>query len=352
MMNMILTYLHENRERLNLERYGVQGQLSSIVLTPRFRASSHVVFLIFDDNHQAPVLVVKVPRLANASDKLEREATNLQMFQTLREEGFTSIPSLVAFEEVGGYSILVETALVGRPMEPIVVRRERNRCCLAIVDWLSEIQWPASTKRPAESELFEQLVETPYRYFTERFPLSVEEGKLLEQTWAIIAGLRELALPTVFEHGDLSHPNLFLLQSSELGVVDWETAEPYGLPACDLFFFLNYAAVSMHNTRNTSEYLSAFRSAFFGEQAWGRYYVGMYARRLQLSDLALTPLFVLCWLRYMVSLLTRLEHGGEETAQIRPDTADWLRNNRFYALWKQSVVHVDELGWWGSNQYA
>ncbi len=344
-MNALLDYLQDNRERLNLERYGLDGELSFILLTPRFRASSHVVFLIFDRKRSAPALVAKIPRQTNSFASLEREATHLQLLQTIRTQGFSSIPVLVAFEPFHDRAVLLETALAGQPMDPGFVRREKDRCCGAMVNWLSEVQWPTAATQKGGADSFTRLVEAPYRYFSERFPLSNEEEVLLDKTWTLLTRLQDVPLPSVFEHGDVSHPNLFLLDNGEPGIVDWETAEPYGLPACDLFFFLMYVASSRYKSPSTAQYLSAFRSAFFGDQTWARQYVDLYAQRLQLPERALTPLFVLCWLRYMVSLLTRIEQADEAAGATGKETAAWLRNNRFYSLWKHSAAHAGELEW-------
>lgn len=346
-MNAILAYLQHNRERLRLDQYGVQGELATVVLTPRFRASSHVVWLIFNQGAPTPVLVAKVPRMADRFVRLEQEAANLQMIQMLRPDGFASVPALVAFEPFHDRAILVETALTGQPMDPAFVRRHPDRCCSVMADWLPRLQWSAA---PAQSaERFARLVDAPYRYFTERFPVSREEERLLDQTWGWLTHLRDIPLPSVFEHGDLSHPNLFLTKRGEPGIVDWETADPYGLPACDLFFFLTYVALSKHKSRSTGSAVAAFRSAFWGDQAWAQPYVAAYARRLQLPGQALPPLFILCWLRYMVSLLSRIEQDSAPDAPLRSETATWLRANRFYALWKEAVINASELAAWGSH---
>src|SRR5258706_183278 len=280
-MNTVLTYLATNRQRLGLAGYGVPERLASVVVTPRFRASSHVVFLVLAPGRPEPLLVAKLPRLNSAGAVAEREVANLRAVQDLRAGGFDSIPRVIAYEQYLGRPILVETALVGRPMDPATVRRDRAACCAAVAGWLAELQEPA---RSAENDAnwFGRLVEQPLRYFEHMFPLSIEEARLLERTWELVAPLRDTALPLVFEHGDLSHPNVMLLKNGAVGVVDWELAEPRGLPAYDLFFFLTYAAFAAQNARKSGDYLAAFRAAFFGPAAWARPYVADYARRLEL----------------------------------------------------------------------
>ena len=73
-----------------------------------------------------------------------------------------------------------------------------------------------------------------------------------------------------------------------------------------------------------------------------RPYIADYAGQLQLPAPALAPLFVLCWARYVASQLGRLGDAGE---RFGPQTANWLRANRYYALWRYAVTHIDDLDW-------
>lgn len=355
-MNTILTFLEENRQRLDLARYGADGTLSNLILTPRFRASSHVVFLILTAGKADPVLVAKAPRLVNTTDSLEREVSNLRQVQSLKSEGFDSIPRVVTFEAYKEHPILVETALVGRPMDPPFVRSQRERCCGAVLDWLMAVQQPPSdAEKGPENEgedAYHRLVEAPLRYFAQRIPLSEKEAWLLTRTRELCEPLRELfaprhaqSLPLVFEHGDLSYPNLMLLPTGEPGVVDWELAEPRGLPASDLFFFLTYVAFAEHRARENSRYLSAFQAAFFEDANWAKRYTQMYASHLGLPATALTPLFIITWLRYVVGLLTRLAQTGTGAEKFDAETVRWVRQNRYYQLWQYAVVHSHKLAW-------
>jgi aminoglycoside phosphotransferase len=342
-MNTVLTFLETNRQRLDLAHYGVPERLSAVVITPRFRASSHVVFLVLAPGKPEPLLVAKLPRLGGVSASVEREVANLRAIQASRADGFDSIPRVVAFEEYLGRPILVETALVGRAMDPATVRRDRARCCDAVTGWLADLQPPHNAEE-ADRNWFNRLVERPLRHFEQVFPLSAEEARLLEHTWELVAPLCDTALPLVFEHGDLSHPNIMVLKDGTPGVVDWELAEPRGLPAYDLFFFLTYVAFASHNARKSSGYRAAFQSAFFEPAAWARPYVAAYAQRLQLPPHMLTPLFVLSWARYMISLLMRLDVEQPAT-RLGNDTANWLRANRYYALWQHAVTNASALDW-------
>jgi hypothetical protein len=344
-MNTVLTFLESNRRRLELERYAAGGRLTCVVVTPRFRASSHVVFLLVPAGSAAPVLVAKLPRLSGASASIEREVANLRACHALKPGGFDSIPRVVAFEEYLGRPILVETALVGPPIDPSTIRRSLERSCQAVSAWLVDLQLPRPGAEQTAVDWYGRLVKEPLKRLEGLVPWSAEERGLLERTQELVAPLAGLELPLVFEHGDLSHPNVMSLGNGRVGVVDWELADPCGLPAYDLFFFLTYAAFALKNARTNNDYVSAFQAAFFGRSAWAQPYVVDYAEQLGLPRTALTPLFALCWARYMASLLSRLESSATPQASLGTNTVEWLRTNRYYALWRHTLAHASELHW-------
>lgn len=344
-MNMILEFLKDHRETLRLDQYNLSNKLDCVVIAPRFRASSHLVFLVFSWGNPRPTLVIKVPRLAGFDDSVEREAQNLSAIQASRPEGFSSIPRLVALQENHNRKILIETALSGRSMDPTIVRKNPTKCIENVIDWLMSINQSTCCSARVTPNWFERLVEQPIQCFARKIPLNEEETCLLNHTWEAAEKLREMNLPIVFEHGDLSHPNILLLDQGRIGVLDWEQAEPLGLPATDLFYFLGYVGFAKYRSRENSDYIPALQSAFFGKDAWARPFIQTYAEKLQLPFASLTPLFLLSWFKYISGLLNRVSPSEPEDQLVRPETVDWIRSNRFYAIWRHAVFQSDKLGW-------
>ena len=344
-MNTILTYLHDNWDRLELDRYSPTRQLSTVMITPRFRASSHVVCLLIPKGTVRAGVSRQNSPSGRLSASVTREVLNLRTVQASRPEGFKTIPKIIAYDEIASRQFLLETALVGRPMDPPDVRHNPDRCSQALLNWLIELQ--QATQQPAhtQDDWFDCLVTKPMNRFTQLFPVSDEESKWLQKTEELVAPLRESSLPLVFQHGDLSHPNVMWLHSGQPGVVDWESAEPHGLPAFDLFFFLSYIAFAKHKTRSSGSYLTSFQDTFFGSKAWSQTYINSYCQQMNLSPEMLTPLFVLTWLHYMTTLLGRLDEAPQSSGKLGTDTIAWLRENRYYQLWRHAITHVDELRW-------
>lgn len=344
-MNLALTFLSENWQKLGLNAAESPEQLSSVLVTPRFQASSHVVFILMHKERSEPVLVAKVNRLPGHSPSLEREHANLVRIQSSRPGGFGSIPRSVAFERYRGHQLLVQTALVGYQMDPDTVRRDLAGCVSSVVDWLVEVHEASFVSNTADSDWFERLVQRPLCYFQQTIELNKEEIRLVRRTEELLASLRNANLSLGFEHGDLSHPNVMRLRSGGPGVVDWEQADPRGLPICDLFFFLAYAAFALHRSREKENHLAAIQQAFFRRDSWARPYIEEYAERFQLAGSVLAPLFVLCWFRYLVGQLMRLSAAPDPQARIQDETIQWLRKNRYYGIWQHAVTHAVDLNW-------
>lgn len=338
-MNSLETFLRENWQRLTLERFGSRGRLSCVLATPRFRASSHVVFLILSDRLTTPILIGKVPRLTGDVRPLAREAANLRALQTARAGGFDSVPQLVAYEDSPSQSLLLETALIGAPVGLRAGHPSSN--IDRVIDWL--IEFHNATRRPSETATnwYARLADEPCERFLTLLPCDDAERHLIDRTSMLAGALRDRDVPLVFEHGDFCGPNILVGHDGGIGVVDWELAEPQGLPALDLFFLLAAAAFTRDGAGTEKGYLASFRRAFFGPSAWAAPYISRYANRVGLSASLLAPLFVLCWSRYVTTLAGRLHDIDGGT--LESETVGWLRSNRYYALWNYAVAHYNDL---------
>ena len=340
-MNVAASYLTREWERLELRAFGTPARLYWVAVTPRFRTSAHVLFLALADGSMDPVLVAKLSRLPGRSDVLDREAMNLRTVQAARPGGFDSAPRLVADDVVADTHLLVETGVPGRPLSAPMVRRRPHAWAEALLAWVTELH-TATIERSADAgDAFDRLLAEPLDDFEDRLPPSSTTDDLIARTRELTAPLRDLEIPLVLEHGDLSAPNILVSNAGALGVVDWELAEAASLPAQDLFFALAYLAFARARAGRTEQCLTAFRDAFFGVDAWAWPFVERYATALGLPREALGPLFVACWSRYVVKRAARLLDPG--AGRLDAGTAAWLRQDRFFALWHHTVHHMDGL---------
>ncbi|MGH7492826.1 MAG: aminoglycoside phosphotransferase family protein [bacterium] len=343
-MNLVLTFLAKNRHRLDLARLGEPVRFSCVMMTPRFRASSHIICFVFAADRLQPIFVIKIPRLPGDNERLDREVANLHVANRARGNEEGSIPHVVAYEDYHHHRLLIETVVPGRPMSPAIVRQQPELCLSAGLSWLLEFHLATtSSTLKGYPDWFERLVEQPMQQLKVLLPPSAEEGHLVDQTLALLRPLANQDLPLVMTHGDFSSPNILQDEAGRIGVVDWELAEPQGLPAFDLFFFLTYVAFARQNAGKNADYLKAFQRAFFGPQAWARSYVARYRERLHLALESVAPLFVLTWGRYVAGLVERLHESRASDEVIDHNTLKWLRSNRYYVLWRYALENVKKM---------
>lgn len=348
-MNPLSVFLARHAERLELGT-NLAERLAFVVVTPRFRASRHVVFLGVLPESVEPVLVAKLPRLRNDRSGIAREAEILSALHARRAHGFDSIPRLIALDD-SIYPLLLETALRGQPLTSADVRRRPNECIHAVLVWLSELHGLERRPRTLDRFGYEELVERPLRRFCRAFGPGSPEDALVERTLKLLDGLADAGLPRVCEHGDLSEPNLLRLPDGRLGVVDWELAVLDGLPAQDLCFFLTYVAFSRERERTLAAQRQAFHQAFGAPEAWARPIVGAQLQTLGVDPGLAVPLLVACFARQTAALLGRIsgldDDGSVSTAGWRDDdararrTRAWIRQNRYYSLWEHALGRIE-----------
>jgi aminoglycoside phosphotransferase (APT) family kinase protein len=337
-VNAILSRVEALRNRFDLDRFGMGDGASCVILTPRFRTSRHVVGLLFPKGAVTPSLVVKLPRLRDDGEGIEREAAVLRALREACPSLRATVPRVVALTD-GDRPLLVETALAGRPLSPRMLRATSSRGIDAVVRWLIAL---SATRRSGDEASFDRLVGDPLRFLAESSPSRAPERELVARTLDLVEPLRTLRVPRVLEHGDLGHPNLLWLEGHKVGVVDWELAEEEGLPLHDLAFFLTYATFALRRPRTDQERVAAFHDAFFAAGGWAKARVTVYQEELGLEENALAPLFAACWARYTARLVLRIAAGG---SRLTDEVLDWVRQNRYYALWRHTVAHGDELVW-------
>lgn len=331
-MTTVAAYLRSAAERGLAERLGDEAEL---LLTPRWPTSRHVIALIVTPGSTTPSLVAKMPRLSGGGAGLEREAANLRALHNCSPTEFPAAPRLVAFEQFAGTPILVQTALAGRTITPAMLRRRNATSVVqAAVEWATALP---RTQVMHPDTWAQELIDKPLEQFGS---VLADAGEALTRaTRTLLEPLRRTPIPLVFEHGDLSHPNLILLGDGRLGVIDWELARPQGLPGHDLTFFLAYVASARKRPASREDEVAAFDDAFVGPRAWGRPILERYAAELGVERTLLAPLVLACWARYTVQLLARI--AGERRGGAEAERA--LAEYPYHDYWRYAVERFDDL---------
>jgi hypothetical protein len=344
-MNLVEQLLATRREQLGLDRLGVPSELSCVLVTPRFRTSRHVIALVAPAGGGQPCLVAKLPRRVDDDDGLRREWANLRRLQDLWPEGRGSFPEVLLLDHVDGQPVLIETALHGKALHHRAVRR-RPRPVTALVErWLDGL--PVTGMTGGDEAWFDRMLVAPLRSFARRAALGDETRRLVDQTLHVVDPLGGARFPFVFEHGDLTHPNLLMAPGGRIGVVDWELSQPQGLPVHDYCLFLAFVAFSLAGLHDRDGQVRAFESAFVGPRPWALPLIARRLTALSVDARLLVPFVVASWARYVAELLPRLigtvpgAGAGPET--LSDEAAALVRQDRDLAIWQCAVRQAETM---------
>ena len=278
-MNFFERTLHVRIGRQRLAEFGLNGAMDTVLVTPRFDTSRHVIALLSPAGSGKPALVAKVPRRPGDSSGVRTEEAILRRLASA-ESAVQGVPRIIGLFEEDGHSVLVETALDGPPLGPGRVKERFNDAVRAGVEFVRRL--PPSDSNLTGSAWLTCVIEPPLRRLVAASGGAVSID-LVEATLALLHPLAESGFCPVYQHGDLSHPNL-LWGPDGLRVMDWERASATGVPGADLVFYLQYLAESLQDAYDRAAQVSVFEETFGSSGAWGRVIVADY-----LSDLGILP---------------------------------------------------------------
>jgi hypothetical protein len=163
---------------------------------------------------------------------------------------------------VAGTSILVETAMPGRPLWAELDSRSYDELARLGTSWL--IAFANATKKPAADVTM--LATRLLGEFETRFGACFDDATMR----AAERCLRDIGpLPRVSEQRDFGPWNLLLSAHRSFGVLDWESAELEGLPAADLTYFLSYLAFFELRALRNGRFVDIHRLSLDPSTRWG-----------------------------------------------------------------------------------
>jgi hypothetical protein len=313
----------EGEVRDGLERLLPPGA-EQLLLTGGARSINKAVALPFAGGEAAPAMVVKFARVAAADAALDREAAVLR---TLAEEhpGVSGVPRLLAQERRVGRRALAESAVHGQPLIAALTSQTFPLLSRDVTAWLTSLVEDGEP-RPA-SEWRQRLVDEPLGAFERDFGTVVEAATLTR----LRARLRDLEpLPQACEHRDCSPWNVVIGDDGSPGLLDWESAEPHGLPGLDLAYFLANSAFVLDGAIETGRTRESYGHLLdpatpYGREAASR--VAEYCDRVGLRPAAFARLRLLAWVIH-----ARSDYRHREMAAAGPPSPDALRTAPYLGL--------------------
>lgn len=301
------------------------------LLTPRFQSSRAVLGITMDRSGDRILSVTKTARSEQEQGTIVAEADALERFRQLSPDPLAA-PRSHRLEERRGRLVLLEAGAGGRPLDRRAVRRDPVAALVAACAWLANVP-VAGSSSPAEDGRGEQLLDPAVAAVAALAASGGPRGDArltaLARTESLLAELRHRRLPVVFEHGDLSHPNIFCRPDGGLTVVDWERALPSGMPLHDLSLFVAYVVESVARPNTDDELVEALREAC-ADEGWARPVIDDHLASVGVDRELATLLELAAWTRYLARSATRL-------AEVRTRVP-----HRSEVLWLESLRRAEE----------
>ena len=307
----------------------LDGPQSWALLTGGKRSINKVVALAFAEGREKPAAVVKLARVPEVEAGLEHEAKVLRWLEHDRP-GVPGVPRLQAIARRAGRLALAESAIHGQPMLPVLTPETFEDFAWRVTRWLLDLAANGSSRQDAEWRA--RLVERPLDDFERCFGGAVGT-RSIESARRILGGLDHL--PQVPEHRDCSQWNVILTADGAPAFVDWESAEPHGLPALDLTYFLAFAAFMLDGSFESGRTRESYARLLDTASPAGTVATAcldQYSSRLGLEPDTLARLRLLCWI---VHSLSEYRHIEMETGA--PPQASDLRDGVFPGLVEEEL---------------
>jgi hypothetical protein len=287
---------------VNLEKYrwglSARGEYSS----------RKVLFFLFDRTSGSPEYIVKMVRDAAFNARLENEYRALSLLYEWGIGHRETLPQAVFFGHHSNLAILGETMIDGVPFRQQTKATADCPYARAAINWLTDLgATTADSTAATPAQVAESLMKL-FTQFTEIYQLTQDQHTFLNKQIATI-GRSQDAFPLVFQHGDPGTWNVMLRPTGQPVFLDWEAAEPQGMPLWDLFYFMRSYGVWAARLSGTRDSLKGFSRQFLVDSALSRFLIeatDSYCQRSGLPHSLVEPLFFTCWMHRALKEATRL----------------------------------------------
>lgn len=278
-----------------------------------------LLFFLFNRKNTSPdsppEYIVKMVRDPAFNARLENEYRALSWLYGHGIGDRESLPQAVFFGHHNDLAVVGESMIEGVPFRRQTKATADCPYGRFAIDWL--VKLGVATANPAAAtpaEVAEGLMKL-FTQFRQVYRLTPAQHTFLNEQIATIGRSRE-PLPLVFQHGDPGTWNVMVTPTGRTVFLDWEAAEPQGMPLWDLFYFMRSYAVWSARLNGTRNSLKGFRQQLLADSPLGQLLVevtGRYCQQTGVPRHLVEPLFYTCWMHRALKEATRrpparLEH--------------------------------------------
>lgn len=257
-----------------------------LLLTTGHRSINKAVGIAFEPGGEEPAKAIKFARVPEAEPGLEREVEVLRRLEAGQRD-LAGVPRLVGEGSRDDRLAVVQEAVAGESLLDTLGPENFEEVALKVTRLLVELA--RSGKRDPRDDWRQRLLDEPREWFEAHF------GRTLDSS--LLDGLSEM--PAAVEHRDCSPWNILMTPAGEPVLLDWESAEPDGLPGPDLVYFLaNCAFVldkALESGRTRESYARLLDPATPNGRVAARAFAE-YAAALGIADDDLSRLRLLTWI--------------------------------------------------------
>lgn len=285
-----------------------------------------VLLPVADVDATEPHLVVKVGRHPSVNERLDAAAGGLQLIERGRFVPSPTVPEVAFHGTVDGVTVIAEAVVEGIGFGAATTAKPDCEWAARVISWIADLG-AASAHASAPSMIAEALGEVIER-------LDQASGLRATERAFLRAGLERIgALPglvSVLQHGDPGPWNIRVQPDrGGITVLDWENAEPAGIPLWDLAFFLRSYGVLAASRAGVRGRLprSVAIVTDAGLRRMARDALASHARRLGMDRASIAPLFYHHWAYQALKESSRLAADGQDRG-IYLRTLRWLIERR------------------------
>ena len=261
--------------------------------------SNKVIFFLFRPQDRYPDIVVKVTRTKRFNCRLEHE---WQMLSTVKqrflaETGSYPEPLFLGYHH--GLAVLGQKSMRGRPFRAVSSAEIGCPVFADAISWITDLGKRSSNVASATAIEVSESLENLFNLFARIYKPSAKHRNYILEQIGIIAQSKT-AFPIVFGHGDAGEWNIFVDHNDKVMFLDWEAAEPQGMPLWDLLYFLNsFGNWASRRHSGNRDILKSFDDHFLRQSDLNELFsqtVKFYCEEIGLDKALVEPLFICCWM--------------------------------------------------------